>query len=30
MNTELQHEYHELISVFSTAQWLANILKKYG
>lgn len=31
MNTELQHEIHELVSAFSTIQWLANILKKkYG
>lgn len=24
MNTELQHEIHELVSAFSTIQWLAN------
>lgn len=29
MNTELQHEIHELVSAFSTVQWLANIKKKY-
>lgn len=30
VTTELQREIHELISGFSTIQWLSNILKKYG